>query len=298
MFGRIFPNFLKRPILTKLNSSIQNRIDSEYILSRLYVTGEAEEASQTGVEYSDPSQAIFCGEDGGLPVPPLGTLTMRYGRNIEQYLESGKTSALMLKSILDKYGFIFNEKSFMMDWGCTTGRVLRHFAEEAQTSEIWGADIHQPSINWAKASLSPPFHFFVSSSFPYLPFPDNKFSAIYGLSVMTHLVSFRDMWLMELKRILKPDGLLILTIHDEQTIKYLKENLNNPLTSAYKYILRKVDFDHLLNHEVTVIKGAKWSGCYIFFKTDYIRREWGRYLEILEIQPYAEGIQSAVVMKK
>jgi ubiquinone/menaquinone biosynthesis C-methylase UbiE len=36
----------------------------------------------------------------------------------------------------------------VLDFGCGTGRVLRHFQTEAQRAEFWGCDIHAPSISW------------------------------------------------------------------------------------------------------------------------------------------------------
>ncbi len=140
---------------------------------------------------------------------------MQYGASIEGYLESGSNSASRIRSIVERYGISQNENSSVLDWGCTTGRVLRHFAEDAKKQEFWGIDVDRPSIDWAKANISPPFHFLCCSAYPYLPFPDNKFSLIYGMSVMTHLLHFRDMWLMELRRILCPNGLNLLTPNSE-----------------------------------------------------------------------------------
>ena len=59
----------------------------------------------------------------------------------------------------------------MLDFGCGSGRVLRHFLQEAQAAEIYGCDIHAESINWGKANLCPPLHMFQSEERPPLPAP-------------------------------------------------------------------------------------------------------------------------------
>ncbi len=36
----------------------------------------------------------------------------------------------------------------VLDFGCGSGRVLRHFAELSKDVELWGCDIDRPSIEW------------------------------------------------------------------------------------------------------------------------------------------------------
>jgi ubiquinone/menaquinone biosynthesis C-methylase UbiE len=112
----------------------------------------------------------------------------------------------------------------MLDWGGASGRAARNFLSEARRGvDVWGCDVHAPSIQWAQNHLSPPFKFFNSSNLPRLPFADGTFKFIYGLSVMTHLIAMRDLWLLELGRVLTDDGCLILTVHDENTWAWFRE---------------------------------------------------------------------------
>jgi ubiquinone/menaquinone biosynthesis C-methylase UbiE len=75
----------------------------------------------------------------------------------------------------------------VLDFGCGAGRVLRHFAPEAEAGgEFWGCDPYPPTIEWLKANLSPPFQFYVSEARP-LPHPDGYFDLIYAISVFTHI---------------------------------------------------------------------------------------------------------------
>src|SRR5207244_7454476 len=51
---------------------------------------------------------------------------------------------------------------------------------------------------------------------PPLPYPDEHFDFLYAFSVFTHLsVELARRWIIELRRVVKPDGLLWFTIHGE-----------------------------------------------------------------------------------
>jgi ubiquinone/menaquinone biosynthesis C-methylase UbiE len=52
---------------------------------------------------------------------------------------------------------------------------------------------------------------------PPLEYEDSKFDLIYSMSVFTHLDEYRQFqWLIELKRVLREDGILIITVYDEK----------------------------------------------------------------------------------
>jgi ubiquinone/menaquinone biosynthesis C-methylase UbiE len=170
--------------------------------------------------------------------------------------------------------------------------VVRNFAGEArQGVNVWGCDVHAPSIEWARNHLSPPFKFFNSLALPQLPFPEATFKFICGFSVFTHLVVMRDLWLLELRRVLHPGGCLVLTIHDESTWASFRKNGMPQWMPAE---LRKLDE---MPGELVDIRGSSWEYCYTFFHSDYIRRIWGQYFRIAEIIPGAESYQTAVVLK-
>ena len=65
--------------------------------------------------------------------------------------------------------------------------TLRHFLEEAETSEFWGAELDQRSVNWIEGALCPPLHIVRSDVAPPLPFEDESFDLVWAISVFTHL---------------------------------------------------------------------------------------------------------------
>lgn len=262
------------------------KLGTEHLLQQFFV-GDFDSSIAV---YPKPVAAAI-GSDG-LPLPPTD-LTMGYGAgNLEQYLACARTTYAAFSKLLVDHHLTLESGDHALDWGCAAGRALRMFQAEAKRGvNLWGGDVHSPSIRWAADHLSPPFRFFNCSSLPNLPFPDGTFKFIYGISVMTHLVAARDLWLLELGRVLRRDGLLVLTIHDENTWTYFRQHgppgwLPAPLQGLAE-----------MPGECLEIRGSQWDHTYTFFHSDYIRRVWGQFFDIAEIRPLADGYQAAVIMR-
>ena len=108
----------------------------------------------------------------------------------------------------------------VLDFGSGAGRTLRHFAAEAETAEFWGCDIDGPSIEWMQESLCPLFDAWQTIAVPPLALEHGSFDLIYAVSVFTHLTDNSTPWLLELHRMLKPDGLLIVTFMGRWTSEW------------------------------------------------------------------------------
>jgi ubiquinone/menaquinone biosynthesis C-methylase UbiE len=229
----------------------------------------------------------------GFPLPPVA-LTMGYGAgDLDHYLACGRRSYEVLSGLLAAQRVRLEAGDAMLDWGCAAGRALRNFSAEAQRGcRVWGCDVHVSSIAWAQQHLAPPFRFFNSSSLPHLPLADGTFKFIYGLSVMTHLVTMRDLWLLELRRVLRPDGMVVLTVHDENTWAWFRER------GWPGWMPPELRVHNTLPGESVDIRGSSWEHCYTFFHTDYIRRVWGQFFTVTDIVPRADCYQSAVILRK
>ena len=158
----------------------------------------------------------------------------------------------------------------VLDFGCGAGRTLRHFLDEATRAEFYGCDIDGASIAWLNEHLSPPLHVFHSGEHPSLPQPDAFFDLVYAFSVFTHLTDEWAGWVLELHRVLKPQGLLVATFLNEPHWKEFGQG-------AW-------DEDRV---GMNVIK--KWNtwdagGPIVFHSEWWIREHWGRAFEILSIE--------------
>lgn len=230
---------------------------------------------------------------GDFPIPPEDIM-MGYQGNIPYYLQNGLETAQLVRTTLTRHGLNFGPETRVMDWGCATGRVLRHFREEAQLGEFWGVDQYAPCMLWAKQYLSPPFKFLTGSAIPHLPFEDNSFDAIYGISVMTHLEHLTDQWLMELRRILKPGGLCLLSAHTEASLGQFRTHFWPP------WLDREFDQALLRDSNFCVVPGkGDWAVTYVFYREDYLQQEWGQYMEIIDMLPaQVPYAQTGVLMRK
>ena len=230
-----------------------------------------------------------------LPVPPVELQYYKAHGGTDRYLATGQADSAMIRRYLDRLGLRLSGVS-VMDWGCRDCRVLRHFASDTRACEFWGVDQHGPSMEWAKASLSPPFRFVTCTAYPHLPFEDRRFDVIYAISVLTHIASLSDTWLMELQRILKPGGYGLFTIHDEHTWKFL---IKDDFMRAH-FGLEQEDIARAEKWDLVVIDGPELPSerVNVFCSTARIRREWGQYFEIVSLDPYAYGCQAMGVLRK
>lgn len=100
----------------------------------------------------------------------------------------------------------------VLDAGCGNGRLLWLFKDKA--INYIGVDISENLVDLAKKK-HPRNNFIVADNLN-LPFSDNNFDKVFSVAVL-HTIPSREMRekaILELKRVLKPKGLLILTVWD------------------------------------------------------------------------------------
>jgi SAM-dependent methyltransferase len=90
--------------------------------------------------------------------------------------------------------------------------MIRHLPSVMGSGcEFFGTDYNKRSIEWCTQNL-PGISFNNNSLEARLPYADNFFDVVYGISIFTHLSeSMHFAWYNELSRVLKPGGLFFLT---------------------------------------------------------------------------------------
>jgi SAM-dependent methyltransferase len=187
---------------------------------------------------------------------------------IAEYEEIGAKAHRLLLSLLPADWSFAGKR--VLDFGCGTGRVLRHFADLAPGTELVGCDIHWPSVEWATRHLAPGFRFLANDPLPPLPEPDGSFDLVYGMSVFTHLTDSWSRWLLELRRVLRPGGVAILT--------FLGEDMAEPCG---------VVWDERRIGMLELHIGAPWEegGPLVLHSPWWLRAHWGRAFEVIELRP-------------
>ncbi len=171
-----------------------------------------------------------------------------------------------------------------LDFGCGAGRVLRHFAPEADRCEFHGCDIDEPAIAWAGKHLSPPFNLFLSGEVPPLKLPNASFDLIWATSVFTHLVHETwSRWMLELHRLLRPGGILMASYIGERQ----------------QWMLGEPWADERIGMNV-INAGRGWyrGGPVVFHSEWWLRAHWGRAFEIVSIEEEGLVGQGLVVMRR
>ncbi|MBX3419461.1 MAG: class I SAM-dependent methyltransferase [Pirellulaceae bacterium] len=201
----------------------------------------------------------------------------------------------------------------IFDFGCATGRVLRHFvaanaaAIADEKIELWGSDLNYRHIRWLESYL-PEIKAVFNPAIPSLPIEDNFFDLVTAFSVFTHLDTFESTWLCELRRVLRPGGMAYLTIHNEATWEDLRTESSGEsgaLSRHYQSLVAAdTDINTKLAGDLPAERMVFWFnrqgpyGSQVFHATPYIQRVWGRFFEILEILPRHHFHQAVVVMRK
>jgi len=227
-----------------------------------------------------------------LPTPPEN-LWLGYGRTIEEWQESGQKHVAKMRRLLADSGYQFEQGHRVLEMGCAAGRMLRCLEDVTDECEIWGTDISGEHIVWCKQNLSPPFHFFITTTTPHLPFADGYFDVIYAGSVFTHIDDLADTWLLELRRLLKPGGRLYITIHDNDTIRILSEQRNLDLS---KTLFCRQDFFE--NNDYGMFTIGRFMRSQVFFDKDYLTRTLNPFFEVCSVTPEAYGFQTGYLLRR
>jgi SAM-dependent methyltransferase len=109
----------------------------------------------------------------------------------------------------------------VLDFGCSSGRVVRVMAAARGDVRFIGCDPNGPAVDWAKDHL-PEISFHESSTEPPLAFLDGgTLDAAFAISIWSHFDAAPALaWLAEMHRVLRPGGHLLLTTHSWQSVAY------------------------------------------------------------------------------
>ncbi|TCL09048.1 methyltransferase family protein [Shimia isoporae] len=106
----------------------------------------------------------------------------------------------------------------LLDIGCSSGRILRHFAFQSDVPELWGVDEQHRQVRFVNTHLPPSTRAIAVQDIPSLPLEDNYFDVITALSNGSRLEPLETAFLAELRRVLRPGGIVFLTV-DESRLK-------------------------------------------------------------------------------
>jgi SAM-dependent methyltransferase len=153
----------------------------------------------------------------GLPLPPPRFRLLVDGRSADPdlFLALGAQLCDSIQRAAAESGRPVGEMRAILDFGCGCGRVARHWAG-VEGPEVYGCDYNPDLVGWSQANL-PHLRATGNELDPPAPFDSGGFDLIYALSVFSHLDERRQRaWLAEFERLLRPDGLLVMSVLGER----------------------------------------------------------------------------------
>jgi SAM-dependent methyltransferase len=239
------------------------------VLSRLHLAKAALRTAEWARAAAYAASHRSAGEASGIPLPPALLRVLVAGTaDPIQFLEGGARAASSMEANLSKCGYELEDLAPILDFGCGSGRVLRHFAE---LRVLHGADVNPKLVGWSKRHL--PFaSFTLVAPEPPTLYSHGQFGLIYALSVFTHLSrAYQNAWMHELTRILRPGGVLVFSTHGEYYVSRLTD-AERARFSAGELVVRHED-------------SAGTNLCNAFHPSGYVRTALARELRLLAHVP-------------
>jgi len=158
-----------------------------------------------------------------IPLPPDYLIFESFQLNYQEYFTESINSAKELLNKLSRHKDLTNIN--ILDWGCGPGRIIRHLPGLTNFEcNYYATDYNEKSIQWCKDNLKN-IEFNHNNIEAELPYNNDFFDIIYGLSIITHLSeNMHKDWFNELYRTLKPGGIMLLTSQGDNFISKLTPN--------------------------------------------------------------------------
>jgi SAM-dependent methyltransferase len=167
-----------------------------------------------------------------LPGFPDEAIQVRFtGHAGELMLWQAFNAYRLFRSLAARHGPALPACEAVLDFGCGWGRIIRFFAKDLDAGRLWGIDANPEMIalcrrhdRWSRfEEVSPPGP---------TAFADRTFDLVYAFSVFSHFSeSMHRRWLAEIRRILKPGGLLVATTRRRDFIEQsVLDRLRRPLS--------------------------------------------------------------------
>ncbi|HOK35332.1 MAG TPA: class I SAM-dependent methyltransferase [Candidatus Pacearchaeota archaeon] len=172
----------------------------------------------------------------------------------------------------------------ILDLGCGTGRHLVYLAKKG--FDVYGIDNSENGIKIAKNWLKKEnlkAHFKISDIYKTLPYKNDFFDAVISTQALHHnkIENIRKL-IKEIERILKPKGLIFVTLREELSIRNWQKNKivlhkykngNQTKTTKYKIIGYRM---------YTPIEGGEKGLIHFCFNRELIKKEFKNF-KILNI---------------
>ncbi|MEX2130810.1 MAG: class I SAM-dependent methyltransferase [Pseudohongiellaceae bacterium] len=210
----------------------------------------------------------------------------------DSFLTTGQAVFQDLQNLVSIYDQPPCRQLRVLDFGCGCARTLRHRIAKHNNWSITGVDTDIETIEWNRRVFPNLASWIYGVKAPPLTIPAQSFDLIVAVSVFTHLdENLQDQWLRELRRLLSPGGLIIISIHGE--FIWSKNADWCPQLKKYGFLYAK-----------TNLGIRNFSAMPAYYQTalhskSYVLKHWSSQFRILSYRERGmNNYQDVVVMKK
>jgi len=214
------------------------------------------------------------------------------------HLQSGLTNAREISEYMAEHFASPSRRLAVLDFGCGMCRILRYLMQFVPQHVYYACDVNDPAIQWDRRTFLAA-NFLRIGAEPPVRLPDASMDVIYAFSIFTHYSEAVHLrWMEDLARLLKPGGLLIVTIHGDIILNRMAKE--HELQHGMRLEGRGIDVAAL--HDTFRQRGYGFYECYndagageygidpslfgmAFISPDYVRERWGPRFELLKHEP-------------
>jgi SAM-dependent methyltransferase len=182
------------------------------------------EARAIGSDFIADALQVVSGPAVGLPVPPARRRrAIARSSSREEFFKGGALAAAELLGALSRAGVCGTGLERWLDFGCGAGRLSWILSMSGAAASLTGVDVDEAAIHWCKRNL-PDGRFEVIPHDPPTSLSADGFDVVFAASVFTHFDERRQFgWLDEIRRILRPGGILLASTHRPELVRMRPE---------------------------------------------------------------------------
>jgi SAM-dependent methyltransferase len=127
------------------------------------------------------SNLLFLENNPKVKLPPDFYLYETFNLNYDKFYTNGKPTAKWLIDHIKEFKDLKNIS--ILDWGCGTGRILRHLPSILDVSNsFYGTDYNKKYVKWCSENLEG-IQFKNNNLNPPLNFKNDEMDVVYGISI-------------------------------------------------------------------------------------------------------------------
>jgi len=191
-----------------------------------------------------------------MPFNAINSLREYCGMGVEDQIPDAWFKELSSQNTITDNKLVISERN-ILEVGFGKGSLLKRFNNSGKNSGLYGVDASQNNFRYAQTQLKLNAQLTLADiSTDRLPYPDGHFDTIIMLEVLEHIMSPMHA-MLEIKRVLKADGIFIFSWPEERLISGIgkEENQANrkyetgfhafPYPGLFRYDYMRVFFNQL-----------------------------------------------------